>query len=187
MSKGVIYVIRNDCFNFLPNCVKIGFTTNLEQRKKDYITSYPSDCEWVYVSPEVDYIKTRERLIFKKLEEHRCRLNREFFCCDLSIIISTIEDTLKLSYKAMCESLNIKSYKLEYDKFFKSILKKTEKGKYEKVCLNILYTSFKVWCKAKGVRKLPPFEEFYEKVEDKYKVKESKDGFEYLEKVIFNI
>jgi len=189
MNKGVIYVVSNDCFNFLPNCYKIGLTTNIENRKNDYKTTYPSDCKWEYVSPEVTYIRTRERLIFKRLNEYRCRTNREFFSCELPIILETIEYVLKRSYKEMCEELGIKDYNLEYDKFFKTIVKKTEKSKYDKVFVGTLHLAFNSWCKAKCIKKIPSYEEFCEKVQDKkFKIKTTKtEDEEYLEKVEFKV
>ena len=187
MNKGVIYVVSNDCFKFLPNCYKIGLTINIENRKKDYITTYPSDCVWEYISPEVTYIKIREKLIFKRLNEYRCRVNREFFCCELPTVIETINSILTLTYKDMCEELNIKDYNNEYNKFFKSCLTPTQKGNYDKVDIQTLFLTFKAWCKSKGINKLPSLDEFYEKVDNKYKVKESKEGFDYLEKIIFTL
>ena len=129
-------------------------------------------------------------MIFKRLANHRHRANREFFCCELPVIIETIENVLTLQYKEMMEELGIKDYNMEYAKFFKAIIKRTEKSKYDRVYVSTLHLSFMVWCRAKNIKTgtKPTYDEFCEKlVEQKYRIKKPDNDDEYLEKMIYKM
>ena len=62
--EGVIYVMSNNCF-MIKDHYKIGFTTDIEQRKNSYTTAYPVACNWDYISDKISNIKTRERKMRK--------------------------------------------------------------------------------------------------------------------------
>jgi hypothetical protein len=89
--------------------------------------------------------------------------------------------------KAKVEEKNT-DYKLEYDNFFKILLKRADNSKYEKVYLTELHVVFCAWCKAKGITKLPEFDEFGDKVEEKYKIKVTdNEPNEYLEMTEYKV
>ena len=76
MTKGTVYVLVNEAFD---SYVKIGKTTNLEQRLKQLDnTSVPLPFRCVY-AVEVPDMNTIERLAHSAFADHRVRNNREFF------------------------------------------------------------------------------------------------------------
>ena len=183
--EGVIYVMSNNCF-MIKDHYKVGFTTDIEQRKRSYTTAFPVKCNWDYVSEVVSNIRTRERLLFQRLKEYRFNDSREYFICPLEKIKETIKDVFKMSLKEMNLELNIKEWKLEITPFLKKVIKKTEKANYNKVFVEELHLLFSVWCMAKNIKKKVNIEEFYEYLEKNYKIKSTKKcPKEYLEKVIF--
>ena len=186
--EGVIYVMSNNCF-MIKDHYKIGFTTDIEQRKNSYTTAYPVACNWDYISDKISNIKTRERLIFQRLKEYRFNDSREFFICPLDKIKSTIEEVFKMSLKEMNLELNIKEWKIEVPIFLKKTIKKTDKSNYNKVLLEDLYRCFSIWCMAKNIKKKCKLEEFQVELEDKkYKLKSTKKFPNlYLEKVEYKI
>ena len=139
--EGVIYVMSNNCF-MIKDHYKIGYTTDIEQRKKSYTTSFPVACNWDYISEKIKNIKTKERLIFQRLKDYRFNDSREFFICPLDTIISTIEDVSKMGLKEMNLELNVKEWSLEVPIFLKKVIKKTEKTNYNKVLVEDLQTIF---------------------------------------------
>ncbi len=186
--EGFIYVMSNNCF-MIKDHYKIGFTTDIEQRKKSYTTAFPVACNWDYISEKISNIKTRERLIFQRLKEYRFNDSREFFICPLDKIKTTIEDVFKMSLKDMNLELNIKEWKVELPIFLKKVIKKTDKSNYNKVLVEDLYRLFIVWCMAKNIKKNIKEEEFKTELEDKkYKLKSTaKHPNLYLEKVEYKI
>ena len=190
--EGVIYVMSNNSF-MIKDHYKIGMTKDIKSRKKAYVTAFPVPCEFPYVSPVVKDVRKRERLIFHRLNEYRFNPKREYFICPIKTIKSTIKEVLQLDLKDINTELNIKETKtewlLEVPLFFKAMLKKTKKSKYEKVDIDTLIITFKAWLRAKGIKttSFKKFNEddFLDKVEEKYKLKYGKQDFEYLEKVEF--
>ncbi len=80
------------------------------------------------------------------------------------------------------------NYKIEYDNFFKKILKKADNYNYDKVYLVDLHVVFNSWCKAKCISKLPSYDEFYNKVEEQYKIKTTdNEPNEYLEMIEYKV
>ena len=186
--EGVIYVMSNNCF-MIKDHYKIGYTTDIEQRKKSYTTSFPVSCEWPYISEKIKNIRTRERLIFHRLKDYRFNDSREFFICPLEIIITTIKDVFKIGLKEMNLELNVKEQIIEAPIFLKKVIKKTEKTNYNKVLVEDLYRLFTVWCMEKNIKKKVKPEEFHSYLEDKkYKLKTTKKyPKEYLEKVEYKV
>ena len=89
--------------------------------------------------------------------------------------------------KAKVEPKNT-DYRLEYNNFFKILLKRAVNSNYEKVYLTELHVVFCAWCKAKGITKLPDFDEFGDKVEEKYKIKVTdNEPNEYLEMTEYKV
>jgi hypothetical protein len=194
--EGVIYVMSNNCF-MIKDHYKIGFTTDIEERKKSYITAYPVSCEWPYISEKSSNIRTRERLIFQRLKDYRFNDSREFFICPLDKIKSTVEDVFKMTLKDMNLELNIKEWKLEVPIFLKKVIKEVKTGKsYNKVLVEDLYRLFVVWCMAKNIKKKIKEEEFEKDLEN-YKLKQNGKVIkfkstkthpkEYLEMMEYNI
>jgi hypothetical protein len=88
--SGYIYVMTNPCFSSGTGPVKmykIGYTIDMEQREKNYQTAFPLPYE---VKEKTTSIKTRERVIFKRLNECRFNSSREYFFCDIDKIKETI-------------------------------------------------------------------------------------------------
>lgn len=170
--EGFIYVMSNNCF-MIKDHYKIGFTTDIEQRKKSYTTAFPVACNWDYESVKVSNIRTRERLIFQRLKEYRFNDSREFFICPLDKIKTTIEDVFKMSLKDMNLELNIKEWKLEVPVFLKKVIKEVKTGKsYNKVLVEDLHRLFVVWCMSKNIKKKVSEKEFYSNLENgNYKLK----------------
>ena len=122
--EGVIYVMSNNCF-MIKDHYKIGFTTDIEQRKKSYTTAFPVPCNWDFISEKISNIKTRERLIFQRLKEYRFNDSREYFICPLDKIKTTIEDVFKMTLKDMNLELNIKEWKIRYYEYYFNIIDDT--------------------------------------------------------------
>ena len=169
------------------NLFKIGMTKDLEQRKQGYRTSFPGDCSFPYVTPEITLTRKRERAIFKILEKSRCTLRREFFILPLQEIIDCIEKVIRMSSEELNTVLKKNDYESQYTPFLKFILSRTEKSKYDRVYISDLYTNFKVWCKAKLVNKFPTYDGFYEYIGEKYKIKSPNDDDDYLEKIVYKV
>jgi hypothetical protein len=186
--EGVIYVMSNNCF-MIKDHYKIGFTTDIEQRKKAYTTAFPVACNWEYISETVNNIRTRERLIFQRLKEYRFNDSREYFICPIDTIKEVIEDVLKMELKEMNIELNIKDWTTEMVLFLKKVIKKTDKKKYNKVLIEDLYRNFLIWCISRSVKKKCSMDDFYIYLEDKgYKIKyTSIHPEEYLEKVEYKV
>ena len=186
--EGVIYVMSNNCF-MIKDHYKVGYTTDIEQRKKSYTTSFPVACNWDYISEKIKNIRTRERLIFQRLKDYRFNDSREFFICPLDTIMSTIKDVFKMELKEMNLELNVKEWSLELPIFLKKVIKKTEKTNYNKVLVEDIHRLFSVWCMSKNIKKIVKREEFNNYLEDKkYKLKTTKKHpKEYLEKVEYKL
>jgi len=91
MSKGYVYVLYNTMYSIHGECYKIGQTKNIEKRLKDYTTYYADNCEVKYITDELDNYKDVEKQVHKILKEYRINTSREFFKCNLDIIIDCIK------------------------------------------------------------------------------------------------
>ena len=86
----IVYVLNNPAFD---NYVKIGRTTNLEQRLRALDnTSVPLPFRCVYAI-EVDDDVNVERLVHQAFADHRTRTTREFFEIDAQRIIAALRLT----------------------------------------------------------------------------------------------
>ena len=86
----IVYVLNNPAFD---NYVKVGWTTNLEQRLKSLDnTSVPLPFRCVYAIEVDDHVNT-ERLVHQAFADHRTRTTREFFEIDAQRIIAALKLT----------------------------------------------------------------------------------------------
>ena len=87
---GIVYCLTNPA---MPDLVKIGRTTNIEQRLRSLdTTSVPVPFECV-VAMEVDDDAETERLLHDVFGDHRVRSNREFF----EVSADRVEAALRLT------------------------------------------------------------------------------------------
>ena len=87
---GVVYVIVNSAFE---NYVKIGKTTNLQQRLRSLDnTSVPLPFRCLY-AVEVDDENHVEHLLHQVFADHRTRTTREFFEVDAQRVIAAMKLT----------------------------------------------------------------------------------------------
>jgi hypothetical protein len=87
---GIVYVLVNPAFD---NYVKVGRTTNLEQRLRSLDnTSVPLPFRCVYAVEVVDEVAV-ERLVHAAFADHRTRTGREFFEIDPQRVISALKLT----------------------------------------------------------------------------------------------
>jgi hypothetical protein len=90
-KKGYLYCLYNVMFNhYGENVYKLGCSHCPNKRLKSYVTTYLDGCEFKHISEKIKYHKIVEKILFKKLEQHRMRQNREFFQIDLDTVIKTI-------------------------------------------------------------------------------------------------
>ncbi|MGV6838875.1 MAG: GIY-YIG nuclease family protein [Planktomarina sp.] len=86
----IVYVLTNPAFQ---NYVKVGKTTNLEQRLRQLDnTSVPLPFRCVY-AVEVDDNAQVERLVHQAFADHRTRSTREFFEIDPQRVIAALKLT----------------------------------------------------------------------------------------------
>lgn len=86
----IVYVLTNPAFQ---NYVKVGKTTNLEQRLRQLDnTSVPLPFRCVY-AVEVDDDAQVERLVHQAFADHRTRTTREFFEIDPQRVIAALKLT----------------------------------------------------------------------------------------------
>ena len=87
---GIVYVLINPAFD---NYVKVGRTTNLEQRLRSLDnTSVPLPFRCVYAVEVADEVAV-ERLVHSAFADHRTRSGREFFEIDPQRVISALKLT----------------------------------------------------------------------------------------------
>lgn len=90
MPEGIVYVLVNEAFE---DYVKIGKTTNLEQRLRALDnTSVPLPFRCVYAVRVAD-MDAIEKLAHNAFADHRTRSNREFFEVDPMRVISALKMT----------------------------------------------------------------------------------------------
>lgn len=90
---GYIYCMWNEMYG--KDSYKIGCAKNVQKRLKAYTTSYKTPVQLKYTSCRVPNYKTVEQKIFKRLQKYRSVSNREFFDCNISIIITEIDNITK--------------------------------------------------------------------------------------------
>lgn len=89
-NSNVIYCLTNP---LMPNVVKIGSTSNIEQRLKDLDTTgipVPFECE---LALEVEDALATERLLHAAFGDHRVRKSREFFEISPQRVIAAMQLT----------------------------------------------------------------------------------------------
>lgn len=111
MEKGYIYIMTNPG---LPNMVKIGYTNNLEERRRQLSTSLPTDFE-VYATYETS-VKLADKQLHSLIENLNPKLriakDREFFALSpekayqLLQAIATISDSRGKLWKANRPAIN---------------------------------------------------------------------------------
>ncbi|ARF12627.1 hypothetical protein Klosneuvirus_10_6 [Klosneuvirus KNV1] len=90
-EQGYLYCLYNEMFNYYgPNVYKIGCTVDYDKRKNSYVTPYIKRSEYKYISSVIKYHELAEQILFNEMEVYRITHNREFFNCELSIIINKI-------------------------------------------------------------------------------------------------
>lgn len=90
VTQGIVYVLVNDAFE---DYVKIGKTTNLEQRLRSLDNTsvpLPFRCVYAVMVADMDAI---EKLAHNAFADHRTRSNREFFEIDPMRVISALKMT----------------------------------------------------------------------------------------------
>jgi hypothetical protein len=88
---GIVYVLVNPAFE---NYVKVGHTTNLDQRLRSLDnTSVPLPFRCVYAVEVGDKFNSVERLVHAAFADHRTRSGREFFEIDPQRVIAALKLT----------------------------------------------------------------------------------------------
>ena len=88
---GIVYVLVNPAFE---NYVKVGHTTNLEQKLRSLDnTSVPLLFRCVYAVEVGDDFSSVDRLVHAAFADHRTRSGREFFEIDPQRVISALDRT----------------------------------------------------------------------------------------------
>jgi T5orf172 domain len=88
MTQQIIYTLINEA---MPGYIKIGKTTNLEQRIKSLdntSTALPFEC---YYACEVDNMNKVEKKLHEAFDDHRVRKNREFFVLSPERVFAILE------------------------------------------------------------------------------------------------
>jgi hypothetical protein len=95
-NKGFIYCLYNPTFkSYGDNVYKLGKTKNLISRMSAYTTSYVDKSEYKITSSELNDRNVAENMLFKELATYRINMKREFFKCDIKIIIDAFEKVEK--------------------------------------------------------------------------------------------
>lgn len=91
-KRGHLYCLTNKMYNYYgDNVYKCGMAQNIERRLNDYTTYYIEKCEVKYKTEILNYMDRAEMDLFELLDQYRCAENREFFKCDLNIIIEKMK------------------------------------------------------------------------------------------------
>lgn len=92
-KTGYLYCLFNVMFLYHGKDVyKLGYCIDVESRLKGYTTSYIYSSEIKYKSEKIENVNLAETILFFKLERYRIVSNREFFNCNLEIIIKAIKE-----------------------------------------------------------------------------------------------
>lgn len=84
-----IYIMENPMF---PGMYKLGFSKNPKHRLNQHSrTSIPERYRCLLAYPVIN-MKKAEKLLFSILDDYRYAENREFFQCDLDLIIQVCND-----------------------------------------------------------------------------------------------
>jgi len=95
-KEGYIYILYNPIYKtYGDNVYKIGRSIDIYSRLKGFTTSYiePSTVKFSLFSK---YFIKLEKRVHKNLNRYRINLKREYFNCDLDLIVKTIEQENKL-------------------------------------------------------------------------------------------
>lgn len=93
IQKGYLYCVHNEMFNFYGKKVKkLGKTIDIDKRISCYDTGYLEKTQLMYLSNEIRDYTLGEKLLFLKLREFRLKLRKEFFDCELSIVVTCIKE-----------------------------------------------------------------------------------------------
>jgi len=95
-KSGYLYCIYNSFYD--ENTYKLGKTINLKKRINSYSTGYLDKCVVKYESEILNNYTLAENLLFHLLDKYRIKQNREFFKCELSVIIDNINIVSNMFY-----------------------------------------------------------------------------------------
>ena len=91
-DAGYLYILFNSIFKqYGENVYKLGRTNNLNNRLKNYTTSFIDPSSYLYTSRVFHSSVKAERILFFILRKQRIRDKREFFHIQLENAISTIK------------------------------------------------------------------------------------------------
>lgn len=88
MTQQIIYILTNEA---MPGYIKIGKTTNLEQRIKSLdntSVALPFEC---FYACEVDNMNKVEKKLHEAFDDNRVRKNREFFVLNPERVLAILE------------------------------------------------------------------------------------------------
>lgn len=143
-GDGYIYCMYNDVFkSYGENVYKIGRAENIENRFKSYCTPYLDDSELKYKSNKTRYDKLTEKLVFNSLSSCRIKKKREFFKCDINLIIKTIDEIVKYvnQFEFLINYYNEGVYTQKIQNYLNNVYKilMTNKSEFEKyIIYNIM-------------------------------------------------
>src|SRR3989337_423313 len=90
-DKGHLYCLHNEMFDYYgKNVYKLGTSNNVDNRLNQYTTSYLENCQIKHISEKLDNKFYAESMLFFILDESRLKSSREFFRCELDIIIESM-------------------------------------------------------------------------------------------------
>jgi len=91
-KRGRLYALSNPEYAYHgPNVYKLGESYDPNERRKSFITPYVHPTEIVHSTEEVSDSPVAEKMLFHILDPYRISPDREFFKCELSIIISVMD------------------------------------------------------------------------------------------------
>lgn len=91
-KRGHLYILFNEMFLYYgKNVYKLGECADIEIRKKGYVTGYFAKPEIKFLSNKLRNSKLAENMLFIYLDEFRMNKNREFFNCEMDLIIDKIK------------------------------------------------------------------------------------------------
>jgi hypothetical protein len=114
-TPGYIYILYNNMFDHFGNNVyKVGETIDINNRIKGYTTCYIDPVEIKYLSKQLTNKSLAEAMVFNKLSKYRINSNREFFKCEVDIIISVINNI-----ETQFDTLD----NIDYDDYYMNLIK----------------------------------------------------------------
>ena len=105
-KSGHLYILYNPMYQFYgKNVYKLGKAINCQKRCHQYTTSYIEPPELKHCSERVPCYGLAERLLFQKLRKYRISSKREFFRCEIEIIVNHMNDVTKFMLSTPMEEL----------------------------------------------------------------------------------